>query len=128
KLVLTHAESRRLHGEEHLSRPSRFIREIPSELLQEVRLKGRISRTTHYQRQSRGHGQSGRGMMQTGFDADETDNSSGISLGQRVRHPKFGEGVVLNCEGQGKNARVQINFDEVGGKWLVMAYAKLEAI
>ena len=49
-------------------------------------------------------------------------------LGQRVKHPKFGEGVVLNYEGKGKNARVQINFDDVGGKWLVMSYARLEAV
>lgn len=51
-----------------------------------------------------------------------------ISLGQRVKHPKFGEGVVLNYEGKGPNARVQINFDDVGGKWLVMSYARLEVI
>ncbi|MEC7079501.1 MAG: DNA helicase II, partial [Pseudomonadota bacterium] len=51
-----------------------------------------------------------------------------ISLGQRVAHGKFGEGVVLNYEGQGNNARVQVNFDAVGSKWLVLSYAKLEAL
>ena len=51
-----------------------------------------------------------------------------ISLGQRVTHGKFGEGVVLNYEGQGSNARVEVNFDAVGSKWLVLSYAKLEAL
>jgi DNA helicase-2/ATP-dependent DNA helicase PcrA len=62
--------------------------------------------------------------------ADSGSDASGetLSLGQRVRHPKFGEGVVLSSEGRGANTRVQINFDDVGGKWLVMAYARLEVI
>ena len=51
-----------------------------------------------------------------------------LSLGQRVIHGKFGEGVVLNYEGQGPNARVQVNFDAVGSKWLVLSYAKLEVL
>ncbi len=51
-----------------------------------------------------------------------------ISLGQRVTHGKFGEGVVLNYEGQGSNARVQVNFDAVGSKWLVLSYANLEVL
>ena len=52
----------------------------------------------------------------------------GISLGQRVAHPKFGEGVVLMYEGQGDHARVQVNFEDSGSKWLVLAYAKLQPI
>jgi DNA helicase-2/ATP-dependent DNA helicase PcrA len=124
KLLLCHAESRRLHGEENITRPSRFLKEIPAELRQEVRMKGQVSRGF-------GSGEnwgrrdaeaSGRG----GF-AQEPQGVS-LSLGQRVRHPTFGEGVVLNSEGSGNNARVQINFDGVGGKWLVMAYARLEAL
>ncbi|PWG74232.1 hypothetical protein DF186_18960, partial [Enterococcus hirae] len=51
-----------------------------------------------------------------------------LSLGQRVAHGKFGEGVGLNYEGQGSNARVQVNFDAVGSKWLVLSYAKLEVL
>jgi DNA helicase-2/ATP-dependent DNA helicase PcrA len=47
-------------------------------------------------------------------------------LGQKVVHRKFGEGIVLNYEGSGEHARVQVNFDEFGTKWLVLAYAKLE--
>jgi DNA helicase-2/ATP-dependent DNA helicase PcrA len=120
KLYLCHAESRRLHGEVSFTRPSRFLREIPAALKQEVRLKGQISRPGAWQ-----------GGIQGAHDmigGSRADADEGISLGQRVRHPKFGEGVVLGSEGSGSSARIQINFDEVGGKWLVMAYARLEVI
>ena len=53
-------------------------------------------------------------------------NELGIRLGQRVRHKKFGDGVILNCEGQGAHARVEVNFETAGTKWLVMSYANLE--
>jgi DNA helicase II / ATP-dependent DNA helicase PcrA len=123
KLTLCHAESRRLHGEVNLTRPSRFLREIPKELIQEVRLKGQVTRSSHYQKNSsNGHGTIS--AITSGAAVAGTD----ISLGQRVKHPKFGEGVVLNYEGSGNSARVQINFDDVGGKWLAMSYAKLEVI
>ena len=51
---------------------------------------------------------------------------TGFKLGERVVHRKFGEGIVLNYEGSGEHARVQVNFDEFGSKWLVLAYAKLD--
>jgi DNA helicase-2/ATP-dependent DNA helicase PcrA len=54
------------------------------------------------------------------------ENNGCVRLGQRVRHGKFGEGVVLNSEGSGSHARVQVNFEGVGTKWLVVAYANLE--
>jgi DNA helicase-2/ATP-dependent DNA helicase PcrA len=124
KLLLCHAESRRLHGEENTTRPSRFLKEIPAELKREVRMKGQISRGfgagENWGR--RDAAASGRGSF-----AQEPQGLS-LSLGQRVRHPTFGEGVVLNSEGSGNNVRVQINFDGIGGKWLVMAYARLEAL
>ena len=53
-------------------------------------------------------------------------NELGIRLGQRVRHAKFGEGVILNCEGQGAHARVEVNFETAGTKWLVLSYANLD--
>ena len=49
-----------------------------------------------------------------------------VQAGQRVIHGKFGEGVILNYEGQGSNARVQVSFDAVGSKWLVLQYANLQ--
>jgi len=123
KLYLTHAESRRLHGEEQLTRPSRFLREIPDELLEEIRMKGEVRRGRDFG----GFRQASHDIIGALHSTDKVAGSD-ISLGQRVRHPKFGEGVVLNYEGSGANARVQINFDDVGGKWLVMSYARLEAI
>jgi len=110
RLFLTHAEVRRLYGEERYARPSRFIEEIPAEFLEEVRMRGGVSAPL-FRREATG--QAGEG---------------GLSLGQQVRHPKFGLGTVLSCEGSGAQARVQVNFDEVGSKWLVLAYAKLESV
>ena len=51
-----------------------------------------------------------------------------MRLGQRVRHGKFGEGIVLNSEGSGAHARVQVNFEGTGTKWLVVAYANLDYV
>jgi DNA helicase-2/ATP-dependent DNA helicase PcrA len=114
KLVLTYAESRRLYGQEKFHALSRFVREIPGDCIQEVRLRNTISRPAMVSRPN-----------ESMFSQDSAQQS-GFSLGQRVRHPKFGEGVVMNSEGTGHHTRVQVNFDE-GAKWLVLAYAPLEA-
>jgi DNA helicase-2/ATP-dependent DNA helicase PcrA len=118
KLYISHAESRRMHGDVNLCRPSRFIREIPKELVQEIRLKTTINRGGMMSASPR--------RKAVGGDAEIPE--TGLSLGQRVTHGKFGEGVVLNYEGQGSNARVQVNFDAVGSKWLVLSYANLEVL
>ncbi|MEW8053285.1 MAG: DNA helicase II [Candidatus Thiodiazotropha sp.] len=108
ELYLCHAESRRLHGSDSYPLPSRFIREMPAELMSEVRAGPAISQPIY------------------GSPPHlEVGELSGFSLGQRVCHAKFGEGVVLNAEGQGRSARVQVNFEEAGSKWLVVAYANL---
>lgn len=119
KLYFSHAESRRLHGDVALCRPSRFIREVPKGLIEEIRLKTTISRLGS-QRHKAG--------LSIGIKTDIEVPNTDISLGQRVAHGKFGEGVILNYEGQGSNARVQVNFDAVGSKWLVLSYAKLEVL
>ena len=120
KLYITYAESRRLHGQENFNRPSRFIREIPEELLEEVRLKTQFSRPVSFNRAAKN---------QSSIDFSGTEvPDTGLALGQRVLHSIFGEGVVLSYEGQGANARVQVNFDREGTKWLVAGYAKLEVI
>ncbi|WP_428623327.1 DNA helicase II [Sedimenticola sp.] len=111
QLYLTYAESRRLHGSESYPLPSRFLREIPVELIREIRSRPQISRPVY-----------------APASADFAGHDAGYQLGQRVLHPKFGEGVVLNAEGQGGSARVQVNFAEVGAKWLVVAYANLQPI
>ena len=111
-LYLTYAEQRRLHGMDSLSQPSRFIAEIPEEMVEEVRPRVQVSRPISPQ--SRGHSAS------VAPSADP-----GIRLGQRVRHGKFGDGVILNYEGQGAHARVEVNFETAGTKWLVLSYANL---
>jgi DNA helicase-2/ATP-dependent DNA helicase PcrA len=108
ELVLTYAEQRRLHGIDTYGQVSRFVNEIPSELVEEVRPRIQISRPVRFQ----------------GFDT--AAEIPGMRLGQRVRHGKFGEGVVLNLEGQGSHARVQVNFEHQGTKWLMVGYANLE--
>ncbi len=107
KLIITYAESRRLHGSESFNAPSRFVREIPAQLLQEVRLHGTITQPVS-------------SLMQ--MQVPDTE----LSLGQRVYHQIFGEGVVLNFEGRGASARVEVNFDTESSKWLVLQYANLQ--
>ena len=118
KLCMSHAESRRLYGgTDRYSTPSRFLRELPPERIEEVRLRGTVSRPGFRVPPRR----------RTGFEPID-DESNGLRLGQRVQHPKFGEGVVLMYEGQGTHARVQVNFEAAGSKWLVVAYANLAPV
>jgi DNA helicase-2/ATP-dependent DNA helicase PcrA len=63
-----------------------------------------------------------------GYVEEDTPAAGGVRLGQRVRHGKFGEGVILDLEGQGSHARVQVNFERQGTKWLMLAYANLEPV
>ncbi|MEM1176112.1 MAG: DNA helicase II [Pseudomonadota bacterium] len=114
-LYVTHAEQRRLHGVENFSMPSRFIAEIPSEHVEEIRPKVQVSRPTRMPNRSR----------QTSV-ARAQEQEVGVRLGQRVRHGKFGDGVILNYEGNGPHARVEVNFENAGTKWLVLSYANLD--
>ncbi|WP_371919796.1 DNA helicase II [Pseudomonas sp. MYb185] len=116
QLIITWAETRRLYGSETFNKVSRFVREVPAELIREVRLGNTVSRPFGPAK--------GKGSM----FAQEATESTGFALGQRVMHSLFGEGVVLNYEGQGAQARIQVNFDDEGSKWLMVSYAKLEAI
>jgi DNA helicase-2/ATP-dependent DNA helicase PcrA len=114
ELYLTYAESRRLHGQDSYNRPSRFLLEIPQDLLSEVRMKA-----------------STQGLFGSGYAAGGSsvlqEESNGMRMGQRVLHGKYGEGVVLQFEGNGERAKVQVNFAE-GAKWLMVGYANLQAI
>ena len=114
KLVLSHAETRRLHGQDMYGMPSRFLREVPPALLNDVRPKVQVSRTRYPQAPRRDYGHAA------------VDENPGIAVGQGVVHAKFGAGVVTDIEGAGAHARVQVNFDDAGSKWLVMAYANLQ--
>jgi DNA helicase II / ATP-dependent DNA helicase PcrA len=112
QLYLTYAESRRLYGRESYPRPSRFLREIPAEFLQEVRMRATISRP----------------VTAVKPKATSLQTTGSYKLGQGVSHAKFGEGVVLQMEGSGAQERVQINFKQAGVKWLMLAYAKLDVL
>ena len=112
KLYLTYAESRRLHGSDVFNPPSRFIKEIPAEYIDEIRPRASVN-----------------------VPYKELHNQARWILKKRlalrsakVLHPKFGQGIVLNYEGSGESARVQINFESAGTKWLVLSFANLEVI
>ena len=110
-LTLTYTQHRRLHGSDYYPQPSRFINEIPAELLCEIRLGGSVTESL--------------------FRNEETKSSSKdgqLTLGQRVSHAKFGEGVILNLEGNGSHMRIQVNFEKAGSKWLVASYANLQSV
>ena len=110
-LYLTYAESRRWYGQDSFNAVSRFVREIPEDCIKEVRVNAQVTRP-----------------VSAGMSYASENHETGLVLGQHVMHKIFGEGVVLNIEGQGSNARVQVNFHQEGSKWLVAAYANLEAV
>jgi len=114
-LYMSYAETRRLYGSETYQPASRFIKEIPDELLEEIRPRASFSRVAP-------------SVPKSTFKSPVEEAPSGLNLGQRVSHARFGEGVVLGYEGQGNGARVQINFKGAGSKWLVIAYAKLQPV
>ncbi len=109
ELYISYAETRRLHGKEELAAPSRFLKEIPNELLQEVRLRRQVTAPPSRPRYG-----------------VPLDVAAEFSLGEQVTHTKFGEGVVLNYEGSGQGARIQVEFLDYGSKWLIAGYANLQ--
>jgi len=114
-LIVSYAETRRLHGMDLSGRPSRFLAEIPPDVIREVRPRVNTSRPQAF-------------TSQRGARAQIDDAPHGLRAGTRVRHMNFGEGVVVDVEGSGAHARVQVKFPEAGAKWLVLAYARLEVV
>lgn len=111
-LYITYAEQRRLYGVDTYGQPSRFIGELPPELIEEIRPRLQVSRPVFIKRST-------------------TLNEApppGMKMGSRVRHSKFGDGVVLNFEGNGPHARIQVNFERQGTKWLMLSYANLTVV
>ena len=109
QLYITYAEQRRLYGVDAYGQPSRFINELPSDLVEEIRPRLQVSRPVFVRRS---------------ISLDEPP-SQNMRMGSRVRHSKFGDGVVLNFEGNGPHARIQVNFEGQGTKWLMLSYANL---
>lgn len=121
QLFMTYAEYRRLYGESRQHFASRFINEIPEEYVQEVRMRTSITRPvsvqpTHSPKRFR---TSASGL---------TTNGKTWQVGQRLSHPKFGEGIIVNYEGQGDNGRLQIHFTEAGTKWIIPSCVTLESV
>lgn len=104
KLFMTHAEVRRMFGKESYHRPSRFLQEIPPELVDDVRFRTKVSRpqpmANAYQPQAQGL----------------------FKIGQEVNHRIFGDGTVLDCEGDGEDMKVKVRFANVGTKMLIASY------
>ncbi len=113
KLYLTYAEKRAFAGLSGVNRPSRFIDEIPSALIEAANMNAKILMPSHTPVARR---------------TSKLEDDFPFRLGQRVTHQRFGEGVIMSGDGQGETARVQVNFASEGKKWLVLAYAKLEPV
>ena len=112
RLYLTHAQSRMLHGQVRYGLPSRFLDELPENLLLPLNNR-KAAWASEPAPASR---------------SEARENSTGFSIGQNVAHPKFGAGVIVNFEGRGADARVQVKFRDAGLKWLALEYAKLSAV
>jgi DNA helicase-2/ATP-dependent DNA helicase PcrA len=109
QLYLTYAEQRRLHGMDNFGMRSRFLDEYPEELIEEVRPRIQISRPVAAGR----------------FKPPTEELAPGVKLGARVRHKKFGEGVILKVEGQGPQANIQVNFASLGVKIMMLEYLEV---
>ncbi len=115
RLYLSHAQSRMLHGQIRYSLPSRFLDELPEQVL--LNLNRRDSARPSGVQQTTGH---------YGTPAPRNPgNDTGYKVGQSVAHAKFGTGIIIDFEGRGADARVQVKFRDAGTKWLALAYAKL---
>jgi len=123
RLYLTYAESRMLYGSLSRSAPSRFLREIPEHLIEEVRMQSNFG----YARMGRvALNRSAEEVSKKVLNAGNGEKlSQGLRVGGRVQHKLFGNGLLLNFDGEGDKAKVQVNFDRHGSKWLVVAYARL---
>jgi DNA helicase-2/ATP-dependent DNA helicase PcrA len=122
RLYLTFAQSRMLHGQSRYNIQSRFLDELPPDLLQWLSPQRMRMRALDA------------GAWAWGSSADNAGAASMPvppgqvwRIGQNVRHTKFGLGIIIDAEGRGSDARVQVNFRDAGVKWLALEYAKLEA-
>ncbi len=125
RLYLSFAQTRMLHGQTRYNLPSRFLDEIPEELVKWLTPRGGRSGFAS------SSGTSFAVSPAPSFNAtprrSDSSGDSGFRIGQSVSHPKFGLGVIINAEGGGTDARVQVNFGAAGVKWLALSVAKLEA-
>jgi DNA helicase-2/ATP-dependent DNA helicase PcrA len=112
RLYLSHAQSRMLHGQIRYGIPSRFLDELPEQVLLHLnrRVEAAYPSASHSAPAPRN---------------TQASNDTGFKVGQSVTHAKFGTGIIIDFEGRGSDARVQVKFRDTGTKWLALAYAKL---
>jgi len=122
RLYLTHAQTRMLHGQTRYNIASRFMAEVPPELLEWLSPPRR--RGLDIDRSEWGNS----APVVNSHATRGTMSAAGPSwrVGQSVKHAKFGQGIIIDAEGRGDDARVQVNFRDAGVKWLALEYAKLE--
>ena len=158
QLFISYAETRRIHGVEQICAPSQFLKEIPSDCIVETRPRAGVLRGSFGVQSGRGsygggsaarvgmgsgydqrieQGNAWRERQQEGYNLTRPTlsanlsagvNVGGYTLGQRVNHASFGEGTITSFDGDGERARVEINFRNVGSKWLMLSIAKLQAL
>jgi DNA helicase-2/ATP-dependent DNA helicase PcrA len=116
RLYLSHAQSRMLHGQIRYSMPSRFMDELPEQVLLNLNRRSEPGYPSSAQQPASSYGTNRR---------TQTGNDTGYKVGQSVAHAKFGTGIIIDFEGRGADARVQVKFRDAGTKWLALAYAKL---
>ena len=136
RLYLSFAQSRMLHGQVSYGMASSFLRELPDELLHWI--TPRVAKNNSFAAKYLTPGQSFSGKENfaplagggggIGAISTKTMRNSPWRISQVVSHSKFGEGVIVNLEGSGADARVQVNFRKAGVKWLALEYAKLTAL
>jgi DNA helicase-2/ATP-dependent DNA helicase PcrA len=130
RLYLSFAQSRMLHGQVRYNLRSRFLEEIPDELVKWLSPpsgRGASARSGFggYYEPARAPSGSASGITRRGAAGATKQDLGGLRVGQLVSHAKFGQGVIVAAEGSGKDARVQVNFGSAGIKWLLLAVAKL---
>ena len=148
QLYLTYAEVRRIHGQEQLGAPSMFLKDIPAETIVETRPRAGVLRPSFERAPRDSAFSSGGGSYGGGYAPRERygqrsdappsrtlmsaatngEGPGGHKLGDRVKHPKFGEGTILSFDGDGERTRVEIKFRESGTKWLMLSYANLQPL
>ena len=119
RLYLTYAQSRMLHGQTRFGVASRFFQEIPQPLMRKIKSAWRPAPAAYGGARTYG------GAVPAQPRMPSMDPDSPWRIGQSVTHSKFGAGVIVNAEGRGADARVQVNFHDSGPKWLMLEYAKL---
>ncbi|HQU98153.1 MAG TPA: DNA helicase II [Nitrosomonas sp.] len=117
RLYLSFAQSRMLHGQTRYNIASRFLHEIPEDCLKWLQSVSNVANL-----------KTSLSSPNWSHSVTKSSSTSPWKMGQKVIHGKFGTGIIVNFEGAGSDARVQVNFENSGSKWLLLEYAKLTSV